>query len=296
MSTSGSDHVAAPSPASPGDYVAQHAAEIRAGERFEFGRNWAAFLRVLDEQRIKSATASLVRMLGWEDLHRKTFLDIGSGSGLSSLCAYRLGANVTSFDFDSHSVACTTELRRRYGSDGERWTVAQGSAIDPDYMRTLGTFDVVYSWGVLHHTGQMWRGLELAAERVAPGGRLFVAIYNHQGAWSGRWKKIKQFYCSGTLGRLLVSSTFIPYWVLRGFLADLVWRRNPLAPYRDYHKQRGMSIWHDWHDWLGGYPFEVAQPEEIFRFYRDRGFTMVDMKTVRGAVGCNEFVFELDNA
>ncbi len=269
-----------------------HAEEVKAGERFEFGKNWASFLRVLNEERIQSAQKSLSDMLGWSDLTGKTFLDIGSGSGLSSLAARRLGARVTSFDYDPSSVGCTTELRRRYYPDSPDWKVHQGSALDPEWMNSLGHFDVVYSWGVLHHTGGMWNGLELAATRVAPGGRLFVAIYNDQGAWSRRWTKIKRFYCSGPVGKAIVSSAFVSWWAVRGFAADVVWGRNPFAKYTNYYKRRGMSIWHDWHDWLGGYPFEVAMPEEIFRFYRDRGFQLVDMHTMRGTVGCNEFVFE----
>lgn len=52
-----------------------------------------------------------------------------------------------------------------------------------------------------------------------------------------------------------------------------------------------MSHWHDWIDWVGGYPFEVAKPELIFDFYRDRGFTLHNMTTCGGGGGCNEFVF-----
>jgi 2-polyprenyl-6-hydroxyphenyl methylase/3-demethylubiquinone-9 3-methyltransferase len=265
--------------------------EIHRGERFPFGANWAAFLRVLDEDRIATARRALAEMLGREDLSGLRFLDIGSGSGLSSLAARRMGAKVTSFDYDAGSVGCTQELRRRYFPDDPDWRVEQGSALDAAYLASLGPFDIVYSWGVLHHTGRMWQGLDLAAKMVAPGGLLYVAIYNDQGAWSKRWARIKRFYCSGPRARLLVSGVFIPWWVARQFLADLVWRRNPVAYYRGYRRQRGMSVWHDWHDWLGGYPFEVAKPEELLAFYRDRGFELVRMKTAGGSVGCNEMVF-----
>jgi 2-polyprenyl-6-hydroxyphenyl methylase/3-demethylubiquinone-9 3-methyltransferase len=52
-----------------------------------------------------------------------------------------------------------------------------------------------------------------------------------------------------------------------------------------------MSPWRDVVDWVGGYPFEVAKPEAIFKFYQRRGFTMVDLNTCGGGHGCNEFVF-----
>lgn len=270
-----------------------HAREVARGERFEFGENWAEFLRLLDERRISSAIQALEAMLGRAQLAGKRFLDIGSGSGLSSLAAWRLGAEVTSFDYDPASVACTLELRRRFAAGAEsRWRVMEGSALDPQFLSSLGTFDVVYSWGVLHHTGEMWRALELASQRVIPGGRLFIAIYNDQGAWSPRWRKIKRFYCTGIVGRWLVSVVFISRWIVRDLLADLVWRRNPLARYRGYGEQRGMSVWHDWRDWLGGYPFEFAKPEAIFDFYRARGFELRRLTTNGGTVGCNEYVFE----
>jgi 2-polyprenyl-6-hydroxyphenyl methylase/3-demethylubiquinone-9 3-methyltransferase len=231
-------------------------------------------------------------MLGVEHLTGLTFLDIGSGSGLSSLVARRMGARVTSFDYDPSSVGCALELKRRYCPDDPDWRVEQGSAIDPGYLASLGQFDVVYSWGVLHHTGAMWRGLEHAACAVAPGGRLFIAIYNDQGAWSRRWARIKRAYCSGRLGKALVSATILPYWIVRQFAADVMWGRDPTRYYREYRHNRGMSVWHDWHDWLGGYPFEVAKPEELLDFYRAREFELIRLKTCGGSVGCNEMVFE----
>src|SRR3712207_3012789 len=166
--------------------MSSHAVEVARGERFEFGKNWTRFLSTLTEESIRKAEQSLKDMLEVDDLRNTSFLDIGSGSGLFSLAARRLGARVHSFDYDPHSVACAEELRRRYFPDSPRWVVQQGSALGAAYVRSLDKFDVVYSWGVLHHTGEMWKGLANAEQAVAPGGKLFIAIYNDTGTQARR--------------------------------------------------------------------------------------------------------------
>jgi 2-polyprenyl-6-hydroxyphenyl methylase/3-demethylubiquinone-9 3-methyltransferase len=268
-----------------------HADEVARGERFKFGENWRSFLRTLNAERIAEAERGLTRLLARTSLAGKSFLDVGSGSGLSSLAARRLGARVVSFDYDPESVECTRAVRQRFFPDDAAWQVMPGSALDPGFLESLGRFDIVYSWGVLHHTGAMWKAVELIADRVASGGSLALALYNDQGAWSRRWLRIKRFYCSGPLGRVLVSASVIPYWVLRRLAADLVWRRNPFAHYRDYHKRRGMSVTHDWFDWLGGYPFEVAKPEAVLDVLIQRGFSLQGLFTCGGSLGCNEYRF-----
>ena len=261
--------------------------EIRQGKRFAFGENWRAFLATLDEERIATAQRSLQAMLGCERLDGKTVLDIGSGSGLFSLALRRLGARVRSFDFDPASVACTAELRTRYFPDDGDWLVEQGSVLDASYLATLGTFDLVYSWGVLHHTGAMWTAIDHAATRVTGGGTLFIAIYNDRGRSSRNWARIKRIYCQGRLGRSVVSAVFIPYFALRTLASCVVRRQNIFARYR---QDRGMSIVHDWHDWLGGYPYEYATPEAIFSFLRDRSFALQELRTTPW-LNNNEFVF-----
>jgi 2-polyprenyl-3-methyl-5-hydroxy-6-metoxy-1,4-benzoquinol methylase len=271
-----------------------HAHEVARGQRFEFGNNWARFLTVLDETRIQTAERALREMLRVERLDGMRLLDIGSGSGLSSLAARRLGAEVVSFDYDPASVACTTELRRRYFPADPHWSVQRGSALDPAFIGSLGQFDVVYSWGVLHHTGKMWEALDLAATAVRPGGTLFVAIYNDTGTQSRRWKRIKRVYnelprIARSPFAMIVSAPGEAKALLRSILTGRP--GDYLRSWTQYSERRGMNRWYDILDWVGGYPYEYASADEIFEFYRHRGFTLSNMKCGGVGLGCNELVF-----
>lgn len=261
----------------------QHEMELAAGDRFAFGENWTRFLSRLDDQRVEQAEHSLRTMLGMQTLQGKRFLDIGSGSGLFSLAARRLGATVVSFDYDPASVACTQELRRRYFPNDVQWTVARGSVLDPAYMRSLGTFDVVYSWGVLHHTGSMYEAFANAIIPTRDASKLFIAIYNDQGWISRYWLWVKRAYNKNKLARLALIAWHAPYLVgLRWLYRTATGRRG---------LDRGMALWPDMLDWLGGYPFEVAKPEQVFRYFHERGFSLEQLLTCGGRMGCNELVF-----
>lgn len=259
-------------------------------QRFSFGKNWKAYLSTLDDERIHEAETSLRKMLGLPDLSGKRFLDIGSGSGLFSLAARRLGATVHSFDYDPESVECAQALKLRYFPDDLRWTIERGSVLDIPYMENLGTFDIVYSWGTLHHTGNLEQALDNAAVPVADKGLLYIAIYNDQGSVSRFWKAVKKTYCSGWIGRALVGIVFLPLFLLAHVLSGLMESGNPFSHFTTYKRNRGMSIYYDWIDWLGGYPFEVARPEKIFLRYKSTGFSLENLRTKNG-IGCNEFVF-----
>jgi 2-polyprenyl-6-hydroxyphenyl methylase/3-demethylubiquinone-9 3-methyltransferase len=258
--------------------------------RFPFGANWEAFLVTINTARLRSAQQSLTQMLGVDDLAGKRFLDIGSGSGLFSLAARQLGATVHSLDYDPVAVKCTQTLKQHYCPQDPDWIVESGSVLDETYLASLGQFDVVYAWGVLHHTGDMQKALENVIHPVSERGLLFIAIYNDQGIFSRFWQRVKHTYCASRLGKIAVSTVFIPVFCLQSIVSGLIKYKNPLGHFSNYKKHRGMSIYHDWIDWLGGYPFEVAKPEDIFTFYRHHGFVLENLITTN-RLGCNQFVF-----
>ena len=133
----------------------------------------------------------------------------------------------------------------------------------------------------------MWDALNNVTNLVKPGGILFVAIYNDQGRKSQLWWKVKSWYCSGPFRRALVLSVFIPYFFSSALFASFLRKENIFVAYK---RLRGMSIVHDWFDWLGGFPFEVARVDEIFRFYMDKGFVLSNLRTTH-TLGNNQFVF-----
>jgi len=267
-----------------------HLAEVKKGARFEFGKNWTKFLTCLNEQIILNAQKSFLDMMGTTDLKGKTFLDIGCGSGIVSLVAKRLGAEVRSFDFDVNSVNCADALKEKFFLEDQGWLISEGSILDDAFISQLGKFDIVYSWGVLHHTGKMWDAIKNAASLCKENGLFFISIYNDQG-WASRcWWWVKKLYNSvGPFAKqIIIAMCFLRLWgpsMIKDFL-----RLKPFENYLNYSKERGMQPLTDVIDWVGGYPFEVAKPEEIFDFLK-HDFELVRLKTCAGRHGCNEFVF-----
>jgi SAM-dependent methyltransferase len=266
---------------------------VAPGEvRFAFGNNWASFLAELDEPRILEAERSLQWLLGRDRLDGLRFLDIGSGSGLSSLAARRLGAVVCSFDYDRQSVECTTSLRDRFFPGDANWLIEQASILDDQYLMQLGRFEVVYSWGILHHTGAMLKAMKNASQLAAPGGIFVFALYRRTRlCWF--WALEKRWYCRASPRAQDIARWF--YVLLMRLVFALV-GRDFRAYVSNYRSNRGMDCFHDVHDWLGGYPYESISPIQVGQELANLGFTHVRSKVKPYSIGllgsgCDEYVY-----
>lgn len=251
-------------------------------DRFKFGENWASFSRYLDETRVVEAEQSLKDLFGLETLKGNSFLDIGCGSGLFSIAAARLGAQrVLGLDIDPVSVQTSRENAKRWLDDQNGVSFVQGSALDASQMEVLGTFDFVYSWGVLHHTGDMERSIENTVRRVKPGGLLMIAIYNRHSSSAG-WKAVKWLYNrSNRFGQKLLIWIFTPVIFVAKWIAT---GENPLKV------RRGMEFMHNVIDWVGGYPYEYASIDEMKSILEGFGFDVLKVNPATVPTGCNEFV------
>jgi 2-polyprenyl-6-hydroxyphenyl methylase/3-demethylubiquinone-9 3-methyltransferase len=236
---------------------------------FAFGRNWASFSETINEDRIQASIEELERLLGGTCPAGCRFLDIGCGSGLHSVAAIRLGAaEVHCVDIDADSVATTRHTLARL-APGASVSVEQKSVFDLD-ASTAGLFDVVYSWGVLHHTGDMHNAIDRAARLVKPGGRLIIALYRK--TWlCPLWTLEKRWYVKATpAAQQRMFNLYVGFMKLRARIRG----RDFEEFKRNFWHKRGMSYEHDVRDWIGGYPYESISPRELIGFLGERGFRL----------------------
>jgi 2-polyprenyl-6-hydroxyphenyl methylase/3-demethylubiquinone-9 3-methyltransferase len=248
---------------------------------FTFGENWLSFSRLLDDQRIAAAEESVSALLQHERLDGLTFLDAGAGSGLFSIAALRLGAaRVVAVDRDVNCLQAIKANAERFAPRErlDRLEVWKGDMLDAESLPP-GQFDVVYAWGSLHHTGEMWKAVQNAADRVRPGGIFGVALYNR--TWTSPfWLSAKRLYHASPapLRVLMAAALASPRVAVRALSG-----KHPIRT------DRGMSVWYDAIDWLGGLPYEYASSAEVEKFLGDRGFETVQRMLTR-RLGCNEML------
>jgi SAM-dependent methyltransferase len=253
---------------------------------FSFGQNWREFLSSITAEQIQSAAEDIQFWLGTDGVQGKSVADIGSGSGIHSFAFSQLGARqVVSFDLDLRSVEATRILWEKAGRPGH-WSVLQGSVLDQAFVADLGSFDLVYAWGSLHHTGALWRALENACSLVQrSGGILWISLYAQGPNYQKHLALKKRYNAATDLGKRLMIGAQIARYILFVRLRHL---KNPFS--WNKKKERGMSEYHDIVDWLGGLPYEVASEDEVLRFARSRGFILERIK-VSGEGACNNYVF-----
>jgi SAM-dependent methyltransferase len=231
---------------------------------FSFGKNWRNYLLFVDDAAIREAEAGLLTLIPRASLEGASFIDIGCGSGLHSLAAIRMGAGrVVAIDIDPDSVAATRELLARSG--------AAADVREESVFQSRGQFDIVYSWGVLHHTGDMWRAIRCASELVKPGGLFAIGLYQRTPSCDA-WRTIKRFYAKASKPvQALVRWPYTALYIGRIAASG----SNPIRRIREYKAMRGMNFLTDIHDWLGGYPYESAAAPEIISFFDELGFDML---------------------
>lgn len=262
--------------------------------KFTFGKNWKRFVPLINDQRVEFAKQSLTEFTGLKDFTGMSVIDIGCGSGLYSYSAYLLNAKrLVSVDLDPGCVECANTLRQQCGNPAN-WEARQGSILDDKFVSGLGKYDLVYSWGVLHHTGQMWKAIENAAKLVADNGLFYIAIYNKVGGRRGSalWVKIKKLYNKVPFPIRILMHVF---YIIYHFVSNIILLHNPLKDFMsDYRtkEKRGQNWLIDITDWLGAYPYEFANIEEIFRFMKVRfpSFVLENLKQDPG-LGNNWFLF-----
>lgn len=244
---------------------------------FSFGKNWEQFVdKFFTEERVTISKEHILNFLKRDNLEGCYFLDVGCGSGLSSLAALKAGASqIVSFDIDPYAVG-TTQRLRELQDNPTHWTVLQGSVLDTDFLATLEPADVLYSWGVLHHTGAMWQAIENTMTLMKDDGIFYIALYTTT-PQSDFWIRIKQEYNQASpLKKKRMELWYIwRYTMLPHFMS----RKNPFATMRNYKQSRGMAYITDVRDWLGGWPYEDATVDEVQSFFKERGFKQVNIKT-----------------
>jgi len=263
--------------------------------RYEFGKNWKSFNRAsFSEKRLSISKRSILDFLQLGSLEGKTFLDIGSGSGLQSFAAYRAGAEkIYSFDYDKYSVEATRSLWIKSG-EPKKWAVGQGSVLDKNFMLSLGKFDIVYSWGVLHHTGNVWKALENSMLPLKKDGVLYIALYAeeaYQDPPPEYWLKVKQNYNnSGYFNKKIIEIKYVFNSLMKSRITNIV-ELIKMALY--YKKNRGMSLWSDIKDWLGGWPMEFTSAQEVLS--KTQGELNLCLIYLKMGSGCTEYLFKNDN-
>ncbi|PKN67513.1 MAG: hypothetical protein CVU57_02065 [Deltaproteobacteria bacterium HGW-Deltaproteobacteria-15] len=259
--------------------------------QFDFGRNWLEFSqKAMTPEKVRQAREDFAWYMKGIDLSRKWFLDIGFGQGLSLLLAAEMGARVVGCDINAQCIKALTNSAAFFPdarvdpADVLVGSILQKEVVESLRSRTPGCsgYHIVHSWGVLHHTGDMWSALKIAASLVRNQGYLALAIYNRH-VTSPAWLHIKWIYniAPKPVRRAMVlfffPLIFFAKWASTG--------RDPRI------QERGMDFYFNVIDWIGGYPYEYARSDEVIHRTELLGFKCIRLKPAGVSTGCNQFLF-----
>ncbi len=257
---------------------------IKKDTRFEFGQNWNLYSKSISDVEVNLAKQGIIKLMPTKTaLDSKSFLDIGCGSGIHSIAANTLGfESITATDFDLKSVNTAISNKKIFNSN---INIFQDDILN---TKIKNKFDVVYSWGVLHHTGNMEKAILNSRKLVNDEGYLIIAIYKKT-YFCKMWHFIKKLYCNSP--RFIKKIFNFTFYTLR--LSLYLIKGNKISKYKQI---RGMNLYFDSIDWLGGFPYESASKDVIVSMVGD-GFELVkffDAKPNLGLMGsaCSEYTFK----
>jgi 2-polyprenyl-3-methyl-5-hydroxy-6-metoxy-1,4-benzoquinol methylase len=130
-----------------------------------------------------------------DDLHGRRVLEIGCGMGLHSLELARRGAEVHAVDLTETAVEATRARMKEFEVEAD---VRQADAESLPYDDR--TFDLVWSWGVIHHSARTARVVREIARVTKPGGQTRVMVYNRDGT-SARYILLRHYLLGGEFVR-----------------------------------------------------------------------------------------------
>jgi 2-polyprenyl-6-hydroxyphenyl methylase/3-demethylubiquinone-9 3-methyltransferase len=259
---------------------------------FRFGKNWKTFNLKSDLSHIEHSQKSLDALIGKDVICNKTVLDIGCGSGIHALSFLRAGAKyIKCIDLDPDAVETTVSRLEEYNPD--KWNAQIANILDVK-SNSHEFFDIVFSWGVLHHSGNLMMAIKNSADFCKDGSLLILAIYRRTSLCTF-WKIEKKIYnIVPSVFRRIIDLTFACVFLF----AKWTQGNSPRAFVKNYRMQRGMDFMTDIRDWLGGYPYESASPATIHNFLTVRGFNLIksnirDQQFGFLGSGCNEYIYEL---
>ena len=204
-----------------------------------------------------------------EGVKGKKVLDAGSGSGMVSIAFAVMGASVTGVDITSK---CIENGRKRAKAFGVECRFVQS---DLTMLDLHEDFDIIYSWGVLHHTADAKASFFRLVEHLRPGGEIIIAVYLRT-AFSSFWNFSRVFYQSSP-GFAKTAFRRSASVLLNGY--DAV--RKALMK-KERYMLRGTSNEELVNDWFGVPHRTFHTYTEVYEWFREKG---LDYRLVNPATG-----------